>query len=173
MTMKKWTMKSFWLLQECYHWHKMARNEKKMRVKCEINAAKYPAIRFLFFAFREHFMLFRKKRIASLLSRNMRKHSRNAKNKKCIAGCFSSLFFFAFCASFFIFRIWQHFVLGSKFVRKVEGFLKRNTKFEWNTKSVWWVFRILWCVLWKHLRNAKYKKCIAGIRVTRQFLKEK
>ncbi len=55
------------------------------------------------------------------LSRNARKQSQNMKNKNYIAWYFG-VTFFVFCASFFAFRILQHFTPGLAFVRKVKGF---------------------------------------------------
>ncbi len=55
------------------------------------------------------------------LSQNMRKRSRNAKNKKCIAGYIASLFS-RFVLPFFTFRTLQHFTPGSAFAQNIKGF---------------------------------------------------
>ncbi len=58
----------FDILWECCPWHKMMQNTKheKNDTKYGKSAAKYSVMYFLFFTFREYFMLFREKCIASL-----------------------------------------------------------------------------------------------------------
>ncbi len=97
------------------------------------------------------------------LSQNMKKQSRNAKNKMCIAGC---------CVTFFLFRPFScvlHFALGSDLYEKSKDFVvyffaalikhRIHIKYE---KCIDSVSYFVVC-LRKHSQNAKYEKCIAGL----------
>ncbi len=93
-------------------------------------------------------------------------HTLIAKYAKTFMKCekqkvFSEVFhvtFFAFCASFL------HIAPRLAFVRKEKGFLKQNTKFEWNAK-VYSECLVFYNVYPKNTRKipAKYDKSIASL----------
>ncbi len=105
--------------------------------------------------FPNFFVWLRTARPAIHFLQNNMKCSQNVKNEKCIAVYFTKLFF-SFCVIFlhFFFRIILHQDgILAKCQKDFTVYFFRDMKFEWNTKSVWWMFHILWCVYWKHSRN--------------------
>ncbi len=101
------------------------------------------------------------------LSQNVRKRSRNMKNKKCVARCFASLF----CVSrpfFHILHQGRHSHENAK--DSVVYFFVALIKHEIRMKCEKCVVSVLYFIVCfakifaKYQQNAKYEKCIAALR---------